>query len=115
VREHRLGDLLAHAVHRVQAGEGVLEDHRDVAAAHPAQVAGVEPEHVRALEQDLAGDGGGRGVEQAHDREARDALPRARLADDAERLAAAEREREVGDRLDDAVAGAELDGEVADV
>ena len=43
-------------------------------------------------------------VEQAHDREARDALARAGLADDAERLAAPEREREVGDRLDDAVA-----------
>ena len=33
----------------------------------------------------------------------------------AERLAAPQREREVRDRLDDAVAGPEVDGEVADV
>ena len=69
----------------------------------------------RALEEDLAGDVGGRRVEQAHDREARDALARAGLADDAERLAAPEREREVRDRLDDPVARAEADRQVADV
>ena len=36
VREHRLCDLVADAVHRVQAGERILEDHRDVLAADVA-------------------------------------------------------------------------------
>ena len=54
-------------------------------------------------------------VEQAEDREVRDALARAGLADDAERLAAAEREREAGDGVDDAVRRREVDREVADV
>ena len=59
----------------------------------------VSAEQVGALEEDLAGDVGVAGVQQAHDREARDALARARLADDAERLAAAQRERERPTRL----------------
>ena len=33
-----LGDLRAHFVERVQGGQRVLEDHRDVVAANPAQV-----------------------------------------------------------------------------
>ena len=39
VRLDGLGDLVADAVHRVQAGERVLEDHRDVAAADLLQLA----------------------------------------------------------------------------
>ena len=54
-------------------------------------------------------------VEQAEDGEVGDALARARLADDAERLAAPQREREAGDGVDDAVLRRELDREVADV
>ena len=54
-------------------------------------------------------------VQQPHDREVRDALARAGLADDAERLAARERERDVGDGLHDAVRRREADGEPADV
>ena len=44
-----------------------------------------------------------------------DALARAGLADDAERLAAAQREGEVGDRLHDTVSRVEADREVTDV
>ncbi len=49
------------------------------------------------------------------DREVRDALARSGLADDAERLAAAEREREARDGVDDPVLGRELHDEIADV
>ena len=50
VRAHRLGDLVADAVHRVQARERVLEDHRDVAAADLAQLVGLSSSRFRALE-----------------------------------------------------------------
>src|SRR5581483_6559029 len=105
----------ADAVHRVERGERVLEDHGDVAAADLAELARREPQQVGPFEQDLALDVGRRAVEQTHDREARDALPGARLAYDAERLAAAEAERELRDRADDAVAGSEAHREVSDV
>ena len=115
VREHGLGDLVADAVHRVQRRERVLEDHRDVAPADLAQLVGGQREQLGALEDDLAADLGALAVEQAHDREVGDALPRARLADDAERLAAAKGERDVGDRLHHAVRGREANRQAADV
>src|SRR6185312_11611578 len=92
VRRERLGDLGTDAIHRVETGEGILKDHRDLLAAHLAEVIRRQREKVTALELDLAGDDRARPVEQAHDREIRDALPRARLTDDAQRLAACERE-----------------------
>ena len=115
MREHRLRDLVAHPVHRMQARERVLEDHRDVPAPDLPELGRVQLEQVAALEEDLAGHVGVGAVEEAHDREARDALARSRLADDAERLAAADAEREVRDGLDDPVPRAEADGEVPDV
>ena len=115
MRAHGLSDLAADAIHRVQARERILEDHRDVLAAHVAQLVRRRLEQVLALEQDLARDLRPLGVQQAEDGEVRDALARARLADDAERLAAPERERQARDRVDDAVLGRELDGQVADV
>jgi hypothetical protein len=48
-------------------------------------------------------------------RAAPDALARARLADDPERLATADRERETVDGVDDAVRGWKLDDEVLDL
>ena len=89
VRGHGLGDLRADAVHRVQARERILEDHRDVLAADLPQLLRRQREQVAAHEVDVALDRGALLVEQAHDREVRDALARAGLADDAERLAAA--------------------------
>ena len=38
MRAHRLGDLVADAVHRVEAADRVLEDHGDLVAAEPAQL-----------------------------------------------------------------------------
>ena len=88
VRSHRLGDLRADAVHRVQARERVLEDHRDVLAADVPQLVGRQRQQVAAHELDLAADRRALPVQQAHDREVRDALARAGLADHAQRLAA---------------------------
>ena len=115
VGAHRLHQLRLDPVHRVQAGERVLEDHRDVLAADAAQILLGELQEIAPFEQELAADLRPLRVEQAHDREVRDALPRAGLADDAERLPAPERVGQVGDGVDGALSRRELDGEVAHV
>ena len=51
---------------------------------------------------------------QPHDRERRDALARAALADDAQRAALLEAERHIIDRLHDAFFGVEVGAEVVD-
>ena len=56
VREHRLCDLVADAVHRVQARERILEDHRDVLAADVPQLVRRQRQQVAAVELHLAGD-----------------------------------------------------------
>ena len=56
VGEDRLDQLLAHLVEGVQGGERVLEDHRDVVAAHGLQLVGGCLRQVLALEQDPARD-----------------------------------------------------------
>ena len=64
----------------------------------------------RALPVDLR-----RRRQQPHEAHQADALPAAGLADDAEHLALVERERQVVDRLDDAVVGLEADAEPVDL
>ena len=99
-----LRDLPADPVERMQARERILEDHRDPRAAHrrAAPRAG-HGEQVTPLEQRAARDR--RAVSQADDRLGRDALARSGLADDAERPAALDGERDAPHRLDDSVAG----------
>ena len=84
----RLDDLVADPVHRVQAREGVLEDHRELLAADLPELVRRKLEEVLALEEDLPGEICGLAVDEAERGQAGDALARAGLADDAERLAA---------------------------
>ncbi len=83
VQLHRLGDLLADAPHRVERVHRALEHHGDVLPA--VRRDGLLPagEHVDAVEQDPAGDGGG-GRQQPHQREDGRGLAAAGLADHAE-------------------------------
>ena len=46
VQAHRLGDLLAHRQHRVQAGHGFLKNHGDLVAAQLAHVLVAHLQHV---------------------------------------------------------------------
>src|SRR5262249_896140 len=89
-----------------------LEDHRDPVAAYGLQSFLVEREQVRAVESRLATDRGGPG-EQPEQRQRGDRLSRARLADDAERLAAGAVETDVVDGVHQAVVGLEVDRQVA--
>ena len=62
----RFGDLLADPEQRVEACEGVLEDHRDAGAPDGTHLLLIEPEKILALELGPAGDLGARA--QSHDR-----------------------------------------------
>ena len=93
VRAQRLADDPADAVARVERGERVLEDH-----LHPptqrAEVALAQPRDVLPVEEDPAVGG----LVQAQDRAPDGRLAAARLADEPERLPAADREADVVDR-----------------
>ncbi len=113
---HRLHDLPADAVDRVEMAQRVLEDHGDAPAVDPAPLLGRELEQVLALEQDLAaGDLARRPVDQVQDRRGRDRFPRAALAQDGQGLAAVEMPADALDGIHNAARGVEADGEVADL
>ncbi len=90
MRGHRFHELLGDAQHGVERGHRVLKDHRDLAAAHVADFVLAEPREVAATKDDAAADDARGLVQQPHDGFRADALARAGLADDAERLAGAE-------------------------
>ena len=115
VGEHRLGDLVAHAMHRMEAGEGVLEDHRDVLAAKVAHLLGRQREHVPPAEHGFAADLCPLTVQQSHECETGDRLSGSRLAHDSERLPAMERVGQIRHGLDLSVMGREHDRQVADL
>ena len=116
VRLEHLGQLALDGEDRVQRGHRVLEDHRHAVApdlAHRLLAAGrgcprrrtrISP--ARDLRRRLR--------QQAHQRQRADALAAARLAHDAERLAAGEVVADAVDGVDGALAGSERDAQVAD-
>src|SRR5580692_3852434 len=136
VQEQRLADLVRDREDRVEGRHRLLEDHRDPPTAnrgHPV-LAGLDPpvvpldldpvrlldrlelrlaldpeEKVRALEQDLpVHDPAGRVGDQLRDRERGDRLAAAGLADEADRLAPVDLQRDAVERLDDPVVGEEI-------
>ena|SRR5438309_265493 len=82
-----LADDLAHRLARVQRGEGVLEDDRQL-PAHAAQRGARQPEQGLALEDDLAL----ARLDEPQDRAAKGGLAAAGLADQPQRLALPDRE-----------------------
>ncbi len=85
--EH-LRDLPAHREHRVQRGQRVLEDHRDLGPADlPATLVGQLEDVGAAVAHLAAGDVAGRGVEDSHDRLGGHRLARPGLAEDGQGLA----------------------------
>jgi hypothetical protein len=110
-----LHQLLAHGVVRMHRRQRVLEDHRDVVAAQRPQALVAHGEDVVAVEADLAAQRRVARAGQAHHREARDALPGARFAHDAQRPALLDAERHAVDGVHDPVLGRELDPQVVDL
>ena len=112
---HHLDHLGAAPLHRVEAGHGLLEDHRDVAAADVAEALFVEVEQVDGMvlagEEGGAAADGGIGGEQPHQRQRADGFAAARLADDAEGASASKAVADVVDHL----VSAEGDGQTGDL
>ena len=88
----RLGQLEADGEARIEARRRILEDHRDVLADERPPLAVGHALEVAAREREPLGANAARPRDQAHQREHRHALARARLADDAEHVALVERE-----------------------
>jgi hypothetical protein len=107
-----LADLTPHPMHRVERGERILEDHRDLAATDLSHLVLGGGQQVSPTPHDLARfDPDGRG--EPEDRHGRDGLSRARLADDGEHLAAVHVERHAVDRAHHALIGVEHGPKIA--
>ncbi len=86
----RLGQLIADGEDRIERTHRLLEDHGDALAADGAQLRGAGGQQILALEEDLAAEHArGWRRQQTEDREGRDALAAAGLADEAEDFAGA--------------------------
>jgi hypothetical protein len=109
-----LGDLRADALERVERRHRILEDHRDLAAAHVAQLALIGGGQVAPVEEHVPRDARARPPRQAHQRQRQRALARTRLADDAERATGWDVERHAGNRAHGPVGRVEADVQVAD-
>jgi hypothetical protein len=93
VQQDRFRDLAAYGEHGIERGHRLLEDHRDVLAAHRAHRLFVERQQIDACQLDLAaGDAAGRIGHQPHQRQRCNALAAARFADDRQGLVRRERE-----------------------
>src|SRR5438045_3499246 len=72
----RFGDLPADGEDRIQAGHGVLEDHRDVVAADAPDLVVVHLQDVLTVEDDRALDDAAGGLRnETHQRERGDRFP----------------------------------------
>src|SRR5688500_15933696 len=112
----RFGDLTADSEHRIQAGHGVLEDHRDVVPADPADVVVVHLQDVLAVEHDRALDDlAGRLRDESHERERGHGFAATGLAHDAQRLAGGDLARHSVDSTNVARTGGGVRVEVCDL
>jgi hypothetical protein len=110
-----LGDLVAGAVAGVQRRVRLLEHHRDAVAPEIAQLLVLQVQDVDAVEPHRALDDATGRRHQPQGGEHGDALPRARLADEAEHLALVDAEVDPVHRFHDAVAGEEPGAQVSDL
>ena len=102
-----LADLAGGVEARVQAGVGLLEDHRDPVAAERVQLALAHRDEVDPVEVGAARHDPPRLLDEAQHRQHRDALAGTRLADEPEHLAAPDGEVDTVDRVNVAGARAE--------
>ena len=110
-----LHHLLADLEDRVQGRHGVLENGGNLLAAELQQLLVAHGQDVPALEEDLAvHDAPGAGGQQADEGVGGNALTRARLAHDAQDLAAVELKADAVHRLGHAAGGIEIGLESAD-
>ena len=114
VERDGLDELMPDGIGGVQRGHRILEDDRDLVAAHIAHDLLARADELLAVELDGAGDNLTRGCEDLHDGVGGNGLAGAGLAHDAEDLAPVEEEGDAVDGLDLAGVGEERRMEVGD-
>jgi hypothetical protein len=101
VQAQHFGDLVADPHHGIERGHRLLKDHRDPISPDLAHLGLVEAEQIGAFQRHRAADHPARRVRhQPHHRQRGDALAATGFADDRQRLAAADAERDVVDRAE---------------
>ena len=116
VKLRYLHQLFRHAHERIQRSHRILKNHRDVTAPQIAQLTRRQFQNIAAIEFDCpAGNSPRRLGNQAHDRKVRDGLAGARLADDAQRLAALNFKADAVHGFDRAVFGVKVRAKVFDL
>src|SRR5690606_39776692 len=108
-----LCDLPIYRHRWVERSHRFLKDHSDVPSADSLHLLLVEGKQVAAREQNAAAPDRGRLGKQAHDTQADGAFSTSRFADDAEHLAALDRQCYVIDCLDSLADGVECDRQIA--
>ena len=111
----RLGDLAADRVDGIERRHRLLQDQADLAAADRAHRPLVERQEVAPVEPHRAADDPSRRVDQTQDRQRRQRLAAARLADQGQRLAGVEREADARHGGHHAALDGEGRGEAVDV
>ena len=115
MQEQDFADLLLDRVQRIERGHRLLEDDGDVGAANLANVPLGQAEQILALEHHLAGRMARRRIrQQLHDRQRGRRFSRSRLADQRQRLALLDAERDAIDRQRRASTRAECDRQFLD-
>ena len=115
MRFQRLADLEADREAGIEAGDRLLEDHREVAADHlPAATAGQALQILAAEGHAVRRHRGGL-RQEPHDGKHGHRFSRARLADDGNNLARIDVELDAVHRLEGPARGRKADGEVADL
>ena len=108
VQPQGLANLAPDGEHRIQARHRLLEDHADLVAAERLQFAFAKRQEIAPLEPHLAGDAGGRFLQQSQDRERRNGFAAARLAQERDRLARVNREGKAVNGADGALRRSKL-------
>ena len=112
---HRHCHLVTYAEDRVQGHHRILKDHRDLAAAHLAQVLRGQLPEIHAVNQHSACRHLSRCVDQTKDRETGDALSRPTFAHKTHDPARLHGEADIVDSCDMTCAGLEPRGQSLDV
>jgi hypothetical protein len=109
-----LDDLMSDPEHRVQRRHRVLEDHRDLGAAHPAKLILGGLDQLGALVVGAPLEARVRRTRQPHERHAGDRLARSRLPHHRQHLTRRDLEADPVDGLYDPLLGGERDAQVLD-
>src|SRR5215207_10121417 len=116
MQDQRLGNLLADGHHRIERRHRLLEDHRDLVAAHAPHLLFADLEEIAPAQLDRTRDDAARRIgDEPHQRQRRHALAAARFAHDCQGLARSDVEVDAVDRLDDALPRIEPGAEVFDL